>query len=71
MSDASATKSVQRNILISNIVLVTSQAGRCISVFPMLLQEDQSFWQGKEYRGAGAGKDAAVAAGGYGTAEEE
>lgn len=37
----------------------------------MLLQENQSFWQSEEYGGAGAGKDAAVAAGGYGAAEEE
>lgn len=47
------------------------EAGRHISVFNVLLQEDQSFWQAEEYRGAGAGKDAAVAAGGCGAAEEE
>lgn len=53
------------------ILLITSEAGRCISVFNMLLQEDQPSWQAEEYGGAGAGKDAAVAAGGYGAAEEE
>lgn len=53
------------------LLLITSEAGRCISVFNVLLQEDQPSWQAEEHRGAGAGKDAAVAAGGYGAAEEE
>lgn len=52
-------------------MLITWDAGVHSLVFNMLLQEDQTFWQAKEYRGAGAGKDAAVAAGGYGAAEEE
>lgn len=70
MSDASAMKSEISMFLCTNM-LITSEAGSHISVFNMLLQEDQSFWQAEEYRGAGAGKDAAAAAGGYGAAEEE
>lgn len=50
---------------------ITSEAGRNVSAFNMLLQEDQSFWQTEEYRGTGAGKDAAIPAGGYGAEEEE
>lgn len=71
MSDAPAMKSEISIFLCTNIVLITNEAGRHSSVFNMLLQEDQSFWQAEEYREAGAGKDAAVAAGGYGAAEEE
>lgn len=71
MNDASAMKSDISIFHCINIMLWTTEAGRHISVFNMLLQEDQCFWQAEEYRGAGAGEDAAVAAGGYGAAEEE
>lgn len=48
---------------------ITSEGN--ISVFDVLLQEDQYCWQAEEYRGAGVGKDAAAAAGGDGAAKEE